>query len=596
MDNLFHRIGGKFRTVLGRYARMYKIQKLKKVGLSTVSLTRLFTGISLPLTRLPSSQQRIFGFDVPLDESIHWHKDYINEYEFPGGEYFTQIDLDVHFNRGADIKFPWELSRLYFTSTLASDYVNNGCQDSFERWKVLIIDWDVKNPYLHGINWISPMEVGIRVSNLALGVSVFFEAINRDSDFHFRCSRMIEEHAYYLSALPEVFKKGHSTNHTVANMTGLLFAATALSKHPETSKWRSQAMEGLEEYMRYQVNDEGVHFEKSIPYHGLVLEFFSWCALLCRSNGLRFSSEYYSRLHSMFLYTAAYVDAKGNSPLLGDNDSGCLFYFGQTEVPNHSGLLKLHELIFEFDLCPWLKKSTEGMGLGINSKQLTEKNTGKVSLKYEKRYFESGIFIWRTETISLLAAIQKIGMGGQGGHNHMDVGSITLSIHGNPCIVDAGTYTYTANYEERNLYRSINMHNVAVTSRDSQIDYFPSLWAAKMFPNVDHVECYSDGLTFRTSNIFNEFKFRDIRVTPDTLRITDKISGDFETRFHLHPDCKPSSDDIRALDFGDFQIQLSVRNFRMEEYDYCPHYLKKRKALRIVVSATNELTTHIIFK
>ncbi len=54
----------------------------------------------------------IFGHNIH-HEDIKWNRDYVSGFEFPG-ERFDSVNIKRFFNRGIDIKFPWELSRCYF--------------------------------------------------------------------------------------------------------------------------------------------------------------------------------------------------------------------------------------------------------------------------------------------------------------------------------------------------------------------------------------------------------------------------------------------------------------------------------------------------
>jgi hypothetical protein len=47
------------------------------------------------------------------------------------------------------------------------------------------------------------------------------------------------------------------------------------------------------------------------------------------------------------------------------------------------------------------------------------------------------------------------------GHAHADALSFELSLNGNPVLVDPGTYTYTADPNDRDAYRSSLVHNAA---------------------------------------------------------------------------------------------------------------------------------------
>lgn len=68
----------------------------------------------------------------------------------------------------------------------------------------------------------------------------------------------------------------------------------------------------------------------------------------------------------------------------------------------------------------------------------------------------------------------RVGQGGNGGHAHNDVLGCEYAYDGETFLVDAGTYTYTAYPEERNLFRSTAMHNTVSIGGREQNEITPS--------------------------------------------------------------------------------------------------------------------------
>jgi len=54
----------------------------------------------------------------------------------------------------------------------------------------------------------------------------------------------------------------------------------------------------------------------------------------------------------------------------------------------------------------------------------------------------------------------EVGSRGLGNHKHNDDLSFELCVHGKTFIVDPGTYSYTADPVMRDLFRSVESHNV----------------------------------------------------------------------------------------------------------------------------------------
>ena len=288
----------------------------------------------------------IFGEQISL-ERVDWHKDYVSGFEYPNDR-FDKIQISQWFNKGIDIKFPWEVSRFYFAVPLAQNYRVTGETRYYERFKELITDWIYQNPFLCGVNWHCTMEVALRAVNWTVAVNFFGEILQKDEQFRLTITKSLLQHAYYIEAFPEIKYNGKGNNHLVADYFGLLILALTLKDHHKAAEWLQISTDGLVECMQYQVNDDGSSFEGSIPYHRLVLEMFGYTALVCRTNNIDLPPAYYEKLFKMFEFTAAYMDHNGNAPQIGDNDSGRTIILHYSDEHDHSYLLDLGEHLFDF--------------------------------------------------------------------------------------------------------------------------------------------------------------------------------------------------------------------------------------------------------
>jgi hypothetical protein len=151
------------------------------------------------------------------------------------------------------------------------------------------------------------MEVAVRCINWIVAINLFEEIFDKDNSSKAIISTSLHQHAEYIAAFSEIYKKGHTTNHTTSDYTGLLFLPLTLNKYPKAGNWLKQAEEGLEHYIRYQTYEDGVNLKASIPYHRLFLEMFAFSAIVCKANNIELSNKYYELLFKMFEYTAALI-------------------------------------------------------------------------------------------------------------------------------------------------------------------------------------------------------------------------------------------------------------------------------------------------
>jgi hypothetical protein len=71
----------------------------------------------------------------------------------------------------------------------------------------------------------------------------------------------------------------------------------------------------------------------------------------------------------------------------------------------------------------------------------------------------AGVYLLRHQDLYLHFNAGGIGVNGRGSHGHNDALSIEVSAGGTAFIVDPGSYVYTANLHERNLFRSTAWHS-----------------------------------------------------------------------------------------------------------------------------------------
>jgi uncharacterized heparinase superfamily protein len=74
-------------------------------------------------------------------------------------------------------------------------------------------------------------------------------------------------------------------------------------------------------------------------------------------------------------------------------------------------------------------------------------------------FAHAGTYIMRDLDLYLLFNASGVGARGRGSHGHNDALSLEVSACGVSFIVDPGTYVYTADLEERNLFRSTRYHS-----------------------------------------------------------------------------------------------------------------------------------------
>lgn len=471
----------------------------------------------------------IFGRIIQIDK-IQWNRDYVSGFEFPK-ERFDRIHIKKIFNKGIDIKFPWELSRCYFFVAWGQNFRNTQNFEYYQLFRKTLRSWIKENPFLVGVNWQCTMEVAIRASNWIIACELFREEINGDTEFEKEIAGSLQQHALYVDWFTEDLKN----NHDISNYAGLLFLSLSLGRHPRSGYWKKKALAGLEKTMMEQVFDDGVSYEYSTSYHRLVLEFFAISAIVCRANGIPLSNEYYGELFRMFEFSAAYINAAGMEPQINDNDSGRFIVFSETREGDHSYLLSLGEHIYDHSFISQctIRRSDIRLWLpGIKRRQIKTNETRNTaeSIAFEK----SGFYFLKNRFCNLMVNCNDINKDAMLLHKHFDLGSFTLSYKDRMIIIDPGTYTYTRSLKKRNYFRSIGSHNTVIFS-DPQMEQFSqsrSFFGSKLtFPDV-HVTAFKpDCIKFQ---LIYHSRVIDRSIELDENRIVIKDSGGGRLTSYLH--------------------------------------------------------------
>jgi hypothetical protein len=602
----------KFFKLSNYTARFKKFRKKTKIYFilnKKVRVTNLFFVWKIKyknedqMTFLAENKYSIFGKDINLEEKLDWHKDSFSNFIYPLKR-FDKINASQWFNKGIELVYPWELSRFYFSINLIQKYLETKDEKYFIVFQNQVEDWIDKNSFLVGVNWISTMDVAIRAVNWIVG----FNLIGKELNFTEKIKKSLTQHADYICAFPLIERKGLTTNHTTSAYTGLLFLALSLRDHVKSDYWIKVSLNGLEKCMEDQVYNDGVDFEGSIPYHRLVLELFAYSTILAIANNLSFSGNFYNKLFKMFEFSAAYIDNNGNAPQIGDNDSGRLLIFNSLNnnpylnEEDHSYLLNLGEYIFDYNFiseCTKKDKIIEKYLPSIKKINLAEKKITPRSFGELKKFENSKIYFLKNHTFSICVYCSPSGQNGKGGHNHLDVGSFTLSINGKQVIVDPGSFCYSPSKLERDKFRSYSYHNTIYTHVDDQINFNENgYWDLKEYYSAELLQ-FNDKVIEVKVKFKNDAKYRirKFEIFESKILITDMYDGIFNSRINLAPELDKTSINNKEVIIGDkIKIIHTGQNnkIKIDDYEYSHFYGNKIASKNVIVESINYLQTEIV--
>ena len=399
---------------------------------------------------------------VDLGERIDWHTDFKSGYRW-APRFYQEIEI-TRLDDDSDAKVPWELSRGHHLLTLARAARLTG--DPVYRAALIsqLEDWLDANPPGRGINWVTPMELGIRAVNWLWILGTLAGDAPLPRELERRMAGTLHWHGRHIRANLEGTPYLRS-NHYLGDILGLLAVGLACPEDPHGRRWSDQAVRAFEREIRRQVHSDGVGFEGSLSYHGLCMEMFVIARRLTDLAGRRMSSGYDARLGRMLQVSRAVRHPDGRIPQFGDQDSGRVLPAGFGRPPSHDPLLWLASAVLGLDApLPGPPDPEVAWTLGLDA----EERMAKAPLRAPdaaSRFPVGGLYVLRGGQTHAVVRCGDVGQGGAGGHAHNDLLSFEATF-GVPIVVDSGTYAYTFDIAARHAMRGSGAHNVVVVDRE----------------------------------------------------------------------------------------------------------------------------------
>ncbi len=444
---------------------------------------------------------------VPID----WQLDFKSGWRW--SEKTSSSAIRYGNRRGADVKVPWELARMQHLPILAAASALTGESRYADEFRCQVLDFIAANPPRFGVNWVSTMDVAIRVANWLVAYDLFrAHGVTFDAAFEqaFMCS--VYAHGLHIRANLD-WHEGWRGNSYLADVVGLLFVAAYLPRSPETDAWYTFALEEMLHETALQFNPDGSTREGSTAYHGLSAEMIAYATRLALrrkdapDDAPSITLSHLARLSHVARFTRHITKLEGHIPQFGDNDSGrflklATVYQARTvaeakaryatlsdyaDLPNdaiywdedvrdHRPLLALIGSVLKevrFRAAP--RSALTSVGTETDWQDWITRLNAYPQSQRRDRVFEApgvdlrteliraaypdfGLYIFRAARLYLAIRCGTADLNGSDKHNHADQLSAELSIDGRDVLLDPGTYLYSPLPAMRNRYRSARVH------------------------------------------------------------------------------------------------------------------------------------------
>lgn len=531
------------------------------------------------------------------ESMVPWHTDVVSGFYWDPKTFYA--DIVFGNKKGVDVKDPWDRSRCHHLVRLGEAYILTKDEKYAKSFVAQIQDWIDKNPRGRGVNWVSPMEIAIRACNWLLAWDFFNRSPSIPPGFVLEFARSLHAHGSHISSRLE-HGGSTSTNHYIANLVGLGYIGAALGHE----KWANKAEWEMENEIQAQTYDDGMSYEASTAYHRLSTEMFFYFGHLSTRCADRFSLnevEFCRHLNWMIDFVAQLMDTKGRVPLIGDNDSGRFHSFLSREDGDMRYLVALGRsvtMVSAADISDtaWLfgfaKKEPD-----FSLIKVPQGSSGLIALQQDGQV--------------MVVSAQPNGASGVGHHTHNDKLAVTLSVDGQPILIDPGTAAYTSDPELRNQFRSTHMHNtITIDNREQNRFVSGSLFKLCNDAKASVVEHRRNYFVIAMHTGYERLDHwvrhgRKVEWKDGAWVIGDKLTGigrhTFKWTFVL--DGQVTAEIVSSqkviLKAGHVQIEMTAEGtrgaFALEDTIYAPAYRKTLPTKRLVLQDEGSVPLDVTF-
>lgn len=391
-----------------------------------------------------------------------------------------------------NIKYLWEVNRHLHLVTLAQAFAVTGDLRYGYGVRAQVESWIEQCPVGRGPNWVSALELGIRLINwsfawqLVGGWRSRLFADEEGAAFRERWLKAIYEQARMIAG--NLSRYSSANNHLIGEAAGVYVAATTWPLWPQMRAWGERCREVLEQECHRQNAPDGGNREQAFGYQSFVLDFLLIAGLAARARGEDFSPLYWRRLETMIDFLASMTNVAGQLPMIGDADDGLVVSLApEPGFSTHQSLIATGALLFERpDLAAKAGiadgKTVTLLGIAASRSLARLKERARPGFRPRLQFSESGYFLMGTDfetpdEVRLLVDAGPLGYLSLAAHGHADALSFVLSIGDREILVDPGTYAYHTDPAWRRYFRSTCAHNtVCVDEQDQSLQAGNFMW------------------------------------------------------------------------------------------------------------------------
>jgi len=395
---------------------------------------------------LAAGQVVISGKEQTLPADVDWHRDPDFGVTWPKRYVRSLSDR----REGTDVDVLWRLNKMQFLMEMSAAYRATKDERLRELGYKWLTSWCEQNPYMIGMNWRSPMEMGIRL----LVWSVWLQEVTPPDAFTEEKLELIFEsmvrQAEYLSGHLSAHRL--SNNHLINEAATLYAFSTMWPELRAAARWKDECEATLVREIDRQVLADGFDFENAMNYHLFVMDSCLVFLLSRIAENREPPSAFMDAVKTLANTALSMISPSGRWPRVGDDSMSEFFVLQDLQAlegANFQGSVRFGDLL------------KPGVGETLRSAPWASSLLGLESpVSGAWRGAESGLTVFRMPHAHLTyCSGPEHDLEFPSGHVHSDAGSFELEVAGRPVIVDSGTYLYGYDAKIRSHFRGARAHN-----------------------------------------------------------------------------------------------------------------------------------------
>jgi hypothetical protein len=404
-----------------------------------------------------------------------------------------------------DIKHVWELNRHLHLVRLAQAWTVTNDVAWLHALRTQLRSWLDQCPPLVGPNWTSSLELGIRLINWGL----VWQLIGGEGSGLFageegqrlRADWLDSIHAHCSTIARHLSRHSSANNHLIGELAGLYVGASIWPCWKSSGAWLEQARRELEHEAQAQFSRDGVNREQAFAYHVFSAEFLFVAGLVGQACDHPFSRAYWTALLRALRFLRSVRDVGGNVPMVGDADDGIVFRLDSPGSDRAEQLLALGDTVLRrmpatHPGVRWLLHILPGKRPEADPH---ESETGWAFP--DGGYLLFGSHFGEANEIKGMVDCGPLGYLGIAAHGHADALALTLSVGGEECLVDPGTYSYWQEHKWRDYFRGTSAHNtVRIDGLDQSVSGGRFMWLKKARAAIERMPQSPHEFDFRGSH------------------------------------------------------------------------------------------------